>query len=449
MDDQNFDDFVKGRLDGYEDPSFDPSALAGFRDKLAFYRPAPWYQVPAAQYMMAASLTLFTVVNLYLFWPSKVETVNTSSSHKNSNQTIIDSLTVVIEQLNERAQTSARVNDSLLTHLYAQPVISQVTPPARISRNGLYLGATDEIPADLYHALMVKRMLVTDKGEAYLIAPEKSSHAFGNSDLALTDVGENYPWPVAGLSDVEVKGRKETPSVIIPQKQRAISSKMRNELEKHYSKGIGIYLAPHADLIKNVFSAGDGAITPRLGVTADWVLSPTLSVETGVDYSTTSVSIERNFQDVYTPGPDASLGVVERVQIRNSLLSAPLAVKYRQWVSEKSQAFVKIGYTPYLSFKQEYQFGYDFDRGPGPNQMPSPNPGYNPDHHHVNSIAQTIDRDYYGSTGTVSLGLTRLIKDKNKLEASLFYEKSIGTVGQEQLAMQLFGLRTAYWFNLR
>ena len=37
----------------------------------------------------------------------------------------------------------------------------------------------------------------------------------------------------------------------------------------------------------------------------------------------------------------------------------------------------------------------------------------------------------------MSLGLTKLIKDKNKVEASLFYEKSPGLFGKEQLGMQL------------
>ena len=160
MDDQNFDDFVKGRLDGYEDPSFDPSALAGFHDKLALFHPAPWYQLPVSQYMMAASLTLFTVVNLYLFWPSKVETVDSSISQNNTNRTVIDSLTVVIEQLNENVQASRRLNDSLLTHVNSQPAVGNVTAPARPQGTGLYLGATEEIPTDLYHALLVKKMLV-------------------------------------------------------------------------------------------------------------------------------------------------------------------------------------------------------------------------------------------------------------------------------------------------
>lgn len=451
MDDHNFDEFVKGRLDGYEDPSFDPSALVGFHEKLAYFRPAPWYELPVSQYMMAASLTLFTVVNLYLFWPSKEEVAPSPISQKNQNQTIIDSLTVVIEQLKTESHVSTQFRDSLLNRFNSQPTFSQSASTPKLQNGGLYLGTTAEIPSDLYHALMVKRMLVTENGDAYLITPKKDHETFaGLSELDLKGVGENYPWPVAGLTDPELKSRSnETPTVIIPERRRAVSSKMRNALEKHYSKGIGIYIAPHADLVQSIFSKGDGGITPRVGVTADWVLSPSLSVETGVDYSTTSINFDRSFKDVSLPPTDPNLGAVEAVQVKNSLVSAPIAIKYRQWISEKSQAFVKLGYTPYFSIQQEYQLTYDFDRAFDPNQGFGPGPGPNPNHHHVNSIQRVNDQQYYGNTGTVSLGITRLIKNKNKLEASVFYEKSIGDIGQEKLGMQLFGLRAAYWFNLR
>ena len=448
MDDHNFDEFVKGRLDGYEDPSFDPSALEGFHEKLAYFRPAPWYELPVSQYMMAASLTLFTVVNLYLFWPSKIEIASSPITQKKTNQTIIDSLTVVIEQLKTESHVSTRFRDSLLNRFNSQPAVSQSATP-KLQNGGLYLGTTAEIPSDLYHALMVKRMLVTENGGAFLIAPEKTSQSFAKlSELDLKGVGANYPWPAAGLSDLELKIRSdETPTVIIPERRRAVSSRMRNALEKHYSKGIGIYVAPHVDLAQSIFSKGDGGITPRVGITADWVLSPSLSVETGVDYSITSINFDRSFKDVPLPPTDPNLGAVEAVQVKNSLMSAPIAIKYRQWISEKSQAFVKAGYTPYFSLQQEYQLSYDFDRAFDPNQGFGPGP--NPNHHHVNSIQRVNDQKFYGNTSTISLGITRLVKNKNKLEAAVFYEKSIGDIGQEKLGMQLFGLRTAYWFNLR
>jgi hypothetical protein len=39
-------------------------------------------------------------------------------------------------------------------------------------------------------------------------------------------------------------------------------------------------------------------------------------------------------------------------------------------------------------------------------------------------------------------------KNKGQWEASLFYERSMGQ-GFENNPMQLFGLRTAYWFKVK
>ena len=117
-----------------------------------------------------------------------------------------------------------------------------------------------------------------------------------------------------------------------------------------------------------------------------------------------------------------------------------------RWISEKGKAFVGAGYTPYKSFGQEYEYTYDFDCGLHPIGGPNPDP----DHHRVNSIQKINDRMYYRGTATASVGWTKLVKkNNNKEEASLFYEKRLGTVGQEKLGMQLFGLRTAFWFNPR
>ena len=88
---------------------------------------------------------------------------------------------------------------------------------------------------------------------------------------------------------------------------------------------------------------------------------------------------------------------------------------------------------------------YDFDRG----QRPTGPQGPIPDHHRVSAIQTVNDGGIYGSTGTISLGITRQMKNNNKLEASLFYEKSLAAVGREKVDMQLFGIRAGYWFNLR
>ncbi len=449
MDDRNFDDFIKGKLDGYEDPSLDPAALADFHEKLTAFQPMPWYELHLSQYMMAASIALFTIVNAYLFWPAGEESKVTGSDKNTYEQVVVDSLNQVIHELRQTYSITSHHLDSALA-INSKLAPNQISGHSQKEGPGVYLGMTSEIPEDVYHALLVKKMLITEDGQAYLVSPEKSNDVDGSlAQLNVKEVGSDYPWPQVGLPPYELTNKPIVVTAVSKPMQNTISNKMRTVLEKHYSKGIGINIAPHADLAKGVFSNGTGAVTPRFGVDAEWVLSPGLSVTTGLDYSTTSLRTQSVYGDLNLPPPDPNLGEVESVQIKNTLLSLPLGIKYRHWISEKGQAFVKLGYTPYMTIAQEYEYTYDFDRGPGAHPILGLGPNPNPDHHHVTSVQKYSDRYYYGGTGTGSVGITKLMNNNNKIEASLFYEKSLANVSQENLGMQLFGLRTAFWFNLR
>ena len=444
MDDNRFDDIIRQKLDSYEEPSFDPAALAGFHDRMNAFQPVMWYQRPLSQYLVAASVTLFTVVNAWLFWPSSTTMPAThgSSSHE---QVVIDSISREVNRINRKYSLVIRERDSAIQLSLRRPRTVYVAEPAK-QGPGLYMGKTSDIPADVYHVLLVKRMIVTDNGYAWLVNPEKENGIYDRyAALPVKEVGADYPWPQAGWKELSLKSEPSTVVALNKPKSNQISVKMRTVIEKHYMKGIGINVAPIADLGASVFSIGEGGLVPRIGGTAEWVLSPTLSVETGLAYGTTTLHADNNFQSLSLPDPDPSLGFIEGVQIRNYLASAPLAFKYRQWYSEKGQAFLRLGYTPHYSFKQEYNMTYDFDRG----QRPMGPMGPIPDHHRVSAIQTVNEGGLFGSTGTVSLGITRQMKNNNKIEASLFYEKSLAAVGREKVDMQLFGIRAGYWFNLR
>ena len=70
---------------------------------------------------------------------------------------------------------------------------------------------------------------------------------------------------------------------------------MINKIEDHkYTTGIGINLAPHLDIVKGIYSQGSGGTTPRLGITAEWVVSPHWSFETSLDYFTTKLTVNEH-----------------------------------------------------------------------------------------------------------------------------------------------------------
>jgi hypothetical protein len=49
----------------------------------------------------------------------------------------------------------------------------------------------------------------------------------------------------------------------------------------------------------------------------------------------------------------------------------------------------------------------------------------------------------------VSLGVSNLLKNKKILETSIFYQYSLGGLGEEKNHVRLLGVRGVYWFTIR
>ncbi len=469
MDDSNFDKLIKDKLEGFEDPSFDESALAGFHEKLASVQPAPWYQQPFTHYLVAGSLAVFTVINILVFSPK--ESGNTSVSNKNKDQVKIDSLLTVIQDiktksilLHKKDSSDARgrianaiaertdgdnsltiesADNSVAHNIRKSDNVSSASHEnTRISKSKMVsLGPVNDLPVEVYQTLIRKGMLVDDNGAAYLSAPDRENYSY-DSDYTLTGIKDVYRSPKFTKSFAREEEQKpDSIAKVTVRNENEISAEIKSELEKHYFKGIGINIGPHVDLSQGMFTKGKAPITPRFGFLAEIVTSPAISFEVGVDYSTTSIAFDRDFQTIEIPNLDTSLGTVSDANIKNTLMSTPLSIKYRKWISDKGQAFIRVGYTPYFSIIQEYQCGYKANYYPG-----GPQPYAN---HYVTSILQVKDNFFYGNTSSISLGLTRITRDKDKIEGSIFYESSLSAVGNEKVSMTLFGIRTAYWFNLK
>jgi len=468
MDDNKFDNLIKDKLEGYEDPSFDESSIAGFHEKLASFRSAPWYQQPLPQYMATTILTVFTIIAVLIF--SIKENVTGNSSILNTEQLRIDSLLTIIQNFKtesvllrkkDSADAKYRIEKGMLENAVANNAISNSTSGSRILNSTkqnsrasfssrdvhviknkiVPLGPVMDLPLDVYHALIKNGMLIDDNGTAYLSAPDRDNY-YSNNEYALLGIKDVYQSLKFSKSFVVLEEMQEPILKIIDKKENEILTGNKNELEKHYFKGIGINIGPHIDLSQGIFAKGEAPITPRFGLLTEIVTSPAISFETGVDYSTTSIAFDRDLQTIEIPNLDTSLGSLSDANIKNTLLSAPIAIKYRQLISDKNQVFLRVGYTPYFSIMQEYQCGYK------PNYFP-PSGATPYGSHYVTSILQVKDNFFYGNTRSISLGLTRITRGKEKIEGSLFYESSLSAVGNEKISMTLFGIRTAYWFNLK
>ncbi len=67
MDDKSFDKFLKDKVENYQDPTFDESALNALHQRMdALGYGTPWYVRYNGAIMTAAALTLFTLINFFI-----------------------------------------------------------------------------------------------------------------------------------------------------------------------------------------------------------------------------------------------------------------------------------------------------------------------------------------------------------------------------------------------
>ncbi len=446
MDDSNFDDLIKKKFEHYEDT--DSSALESFQ-KLTFPQPSiPWYSKYRTEAFVISSLLVFSAINGFIFWNANDKAKNDKKELTNNLQHRVDSLTFALQQIQSNNQQPSvyiiepEGKETMESNKRKVVTTKQVFPTS-VDRSSLhsndkiYLGATESIPPNILKRLQEADVLKIEGGQAYLIITDRiklirhKSYAFESpSELKITSTLNSIIY-----DDSVEKIKMELPEVKLT---GHISSKLINKIEDHqHVRGVGINIAPHIDFAKGLYSAGTGGITPRFGVTAEWMVSPHWSVETSLDYFNTKMTLKNDFQSHNLPDLNSQLGDLKSVRVSTNTLSIPPNIKYKWWLTREHQLIVKTGYTPYFSFKNQYIYSYPF-------------PGAAPDSDLKLSTVEEVDQSrYFGGTFNAVVGIGRLTKKKNQFEVALFYEKSLGSVGTQKSGMQLFGIRTAYSFKVR
>jgi|GEM_PF-2662274 hypothetical protein len=443
MDDNTFDDLLKRKLTDYEDSSIDPSALDDFHERISNLQTNRWYSKNAAAIALAALLLIFTGINAYIL-------IKNSGTQEKSNlvylpneqlnQSKVDSLLRVIDQIQCSALEKPSLSQVLSSPKFALRLVkvNDVLHPSFVDLTyKIGVGSRENIPNDIYAKLEDEGLLSNESGEVFLLLSRKTYSEFRTAlrtrpaDL-LVAIPQTRTLQLVTLNADQTEKKKSVRSV--PEGKTSLAA--RNELEKHYFNKLGIEVAPHADLMKGIYSQGTGAITPRVGLTADWVISPRLSLESGIDYSTTEIRFKGS--EILHPPVNTQLGNLESATIINRLLSVPLSMKYRQWVSDKSHLILRAGYTPFGILTRQFQYNY---------VRPNVNPDADKDR--ISVIEKHDENKFFGNTITASAGLTiNREKNKNSWEVSLFYEHGLSN-GFDNSNMQLVGLRTAHWFKLK
>lgn len=447
MDDHVFDDLVRKKLKNYEDPTLDSSALESFHDRLDQFNQDPWYMRNMGKLAFVSALLLLTGFNALILSKNYFSRENQNLVHEETLSTknkTIDSLNTLVQQL--QCEASERQQPSIATYAPASPqfklrLVKMTDQTDVTSQDVVYkigIGRKENIPAELYNQLADDGLIATENGEVILLLSKKSESQSTHTPPFHTRLADlMVPTVQVGtLSLVNIAPEKENKIKPATLRQSESSLKARNIMEKHYFKGIGIQIGPHLDLAKSVFSTGTGELTPRIGVTADWIMSPHLSIETGLDYSTTETSFKKD--EIPFAPLTPQLGMLNSETLSNRMLSLPLSVKYRYWVFDKSQLVVRAGYTPYGILTRQMQYNFiHHENDPRDDEAV------------ITTLDKRTENKYLGGTFTTSAGLV-IKRDKNKgqWEASLFYERSMGQ-GFENNPMQLFGVRTGYWFKVK
>jgi hypothetical protein len=220
--------------------------------------------------------------------------------------------------------------------------------------------------------------------------------------------------------------------------QKALDTKTIRALEEHYRHGVGIKLGPALDVFGAKYSLGDGHLNLSGGLLADFIVSPSLGLETGLKYSTRYYAIvdPNNLTSENLPGVDPQVGTLQRAEIDYQLFEIPLTLKYRYPLSMKDHFIGGLGYSCLFYLNQDFEYTYEFD-----NQSP-----------HPTSIVSTVSTSQvktYPGTINISLGMSHAMKNKKIIETTLFYNHGIGTQGVEKTRAQYFGIRGTYWFTVR
>ena len=96
---------------------------------------------------------------------------------------------------------------------------------------------------------------------------------------------------------------------------------------------------------------------------SDWILSPSLSIETGIVYAprfydrkeSTMVELQN------LPGVDESLGSLKEVDINSQVLQFPLNLKLYVPLSSRTEGVIGGGYSFLLYLRQYFEYGYQFN----------------------------------------------------------------------------------------
>lgn len=412
MDDSRFDSALRTKLREYEHPG-DPGALTGLHHQIAAISTASWYSRHRVELLIGTGLLIFTMILLGEQWLTKhelEEEVKTLTAQTGE----IEKLRAEVHQLQMRKPDTVRIIESRQQgSLLAASLIRRIATLEEANRK------------------LMAYNLSQNEGAAFATSSESISEREPMNEAVPTRV---TPHAVEGKSFRVVRERKEMSSPL----ERSLSAKTIYNLEKHYSRGVGLKLGPAVEFSNGLYSFGDGHANLGVGILADLIFSPSLALETGAKYSARYYAIhdEQTLANAPLPGVDTHFGDLQRAEIDYRMLEIPLNLKFRYPLSLANHWLAGIGYSSTIYLNEDLEYTYRFD-----NQTANPTS--------IVSTATVKKTSIYPGTINLSLGFSHALKNRRAIEASLFYNHGLGTQGVEETRARFFGVRGVYWFTIR
>jgi hypothetical protein len=414
MDEHSFDNLIKGKLENYSDPQFDEE---GFEDVKARLREATKTRSISTRVLLAtavSSLIVLTLFNIYFFFY-----LNEDNKHGFRDSRVIAGLQAKVDSLS--CVVSDLVTEQRINMKAVEPVVNSRQVTSRFETNH-----QNEKPSGYGNREL------QDLGQEH--AP---SNVLEQSTFTDATNPTAVPADTDDQTDEQLKELRSQLSVRVTSPgRREISLAMRNKIEEHYFHGIGIDAGMHFTPMVSSIRSVTGLPSIKTGLSVDWIFSPRWSVETGIDYAAIRIRTDNGVQ-VPEGYKGSAYGSLETTTISTKLISSPVAIKYRQWISENVQGYLKVGYVPYFSFGRRYELKYkDGSTVTDPDEYQG-----------ITRLVKSDVRGFYGNNVSFSAGFTRSFK-KQKVDLNLFYEKAVGG-NQSRNNLELFGLNVGYWIKVR
>ncbi len=419
MDDNQFDDIIKKKVGEYQEPGFDPAALADLHYRMSAADAVwPWYVRYRTELFVGTGLILCTLIILWNQW----------FLSNRDNMFLADNL---LASKNSEEQIKLQNEINYLKSVQPDTIkIIEFREQNSIAYT-ILLNRIASLEANLerYASSSFERKLLSGL-DSISFPKEFISEDYQQS---ITNPQRLVPRQMERESArAQWKDMYES----IQTKERSLSVKAMRDIEDHYQKGIGIRIGPTLELSKGIYSMGKGRVDVGGGLLADFILSPSLSLETGGKHAHRVYQISDN-DDLATaqlPNVEQNLGVPTNADIDSWILEIPLNLKYHYPTSLKSHLLGGIGFSSMLFTRQLLEYDYNFDGNSSAT---------------IYSVYSHSKPQLYFGTVNFMLGLSNQTKTKKIIETSIYYQYGLGTIGVENTKQSFLGIRSVFWFKIR